>query len=230
MAAVQAWRDYGAAPIVEAAGRLFDMRPSFTGNDVACCFAMNPVRLSNSRYRFAACLPTPHFAHVVFRQLRIRMGASCVATSLRRAPLAMSIGNVCGVCAEKQMRRIHTGGIVAVMKYVQGIRDKAVGKFPSDAMSRQRAFSNANHPVAIWSNESLPEPTRTKFRAMRWNLSVLVDLEPESLRILRGILVVHRDLLNRSGAMPRSVSALPGFSYASIPLNQRNRSCLSGVV
>lgn len=67
-----------------------------------------------------------------------------------RPSALMAISNIVGLCSNKQVLRIHTGGVIARMPYHQSLWDGAVGFSPSVSMGSTLAvwpITTAKHSV-----------------------------------------------------------------------------------
>jgi hypothetical protein len=93
-----------------------------------------------------------------------------VAISGRRATLYAHVAHVVGVCAQKEMRRIHAGSVVAVMENHDAIRNRSVRESPRHAMRTFELSTDLDGAISA-SSRGNPNPA----------LIGLIDFCPEAL-------------------------------------------------
>jgi hypothetical protein len=176
------------------------------------------------------------FASLQF--FRHRQRSATPMASLYRVPIVIRR------CAGVEMGRVDAGRIVAVMKYPQPIRNRAVGQFVRIPVSLEHdgrrldktTARNPEHPIAGRQASRRPQPARTKVGAVFGNGTIAVNLCPEPFRtsrFARCTLACSRAIHSlRRSAFYRARQTIDGrptmgtgrlYLHRDFPLSRRNR-------
>lgn len=93
--------------------------------------------------------------------------------------LAYHVGHILGICAEKQMGRVHAKRVVAVGTVVankQAVGDRSIMEFVRESMSKRHMFAYLQLPVTMRST-GIPYPASL--------IGALVNLVPEACHGIR---------------------------------------------
>ncbi len=74
------------------------------------------------------------------------------------SPFFSCVLHVVRICSQKQMTRIATRGIVAVVAYKETVLDWSMSKLPRGSVRRVDFFSNSENPVTFITTVSHPRP------------------------------------------------------------------------
>lgn len=176
---------------------------SALSNLTACHSASNVQHVSLPQHGTSGALTT---------HLPLGMEARPVAVTAGRSPFGFGVTVVVGSCAEPQVSRVDARRVVtirAIVQHLQTVRDRAISKFPCEAMRgvnlRPTLVPNAVMPVSVGINTSAPKPA----------IARLVNAGPVIFKLFRGILGVHGNLQS-CDANPRPLQRRGDFSLPQL--------------
>ncbi len=107
--------------------------------------------------------------------------------SIERAPsLFIQILNVVSICAKKQMVRIYTQLVVALVKHKKALCDFSIVNYPRITVRRSSPLAPffpgmQGHGAIVSTGARRPYPTLSQLWAMLWNRPVFIHLFPKAL-------------------------------------------------
>lgn len=201
---------------------------SFVVDDTMDCLHRSAKHTGERCQHILVCCVKPtNFGNLSISQGSIVMTFTSRSIRSVRPVLGKHIAIVVGVCAQKEMLRIHAARIVAMMANEHAWRYGATMQFPRNTMGSQClpvVSTGIDNTVSEGTRRACPNPTRVR----------LLDILPKARLdwlasvyaiafvgwVMRGIIEGHSDLLSRC-VKPWGVSAPPGHSVALASLYHR---------
>lgn len=175
------------------------------------------------------CVAVANVQHARIGQFGGRIPDARTVLDSTVATLGVAIGGVIPARAKKEMIRIAARWIVATMTNTHPAGDRPEGQRIRNAMStdlrstnRATAHVDLESPVPVVIQRSGKKPT---------TIIGSVNFRPKPRNVLCGKLVTHNsDSLHESGcAVPRAVTAAPGFSMSILLYRQGLMPWQSGI-
>ncbi len=170
-----------AVGLVQSLHMSAQMGPVLPANDIADHRLADAIIASDSAETIgiahAVCashVATANVSHLSFCEL-----GPAVADAAGSAALGSHVGHIVAMGTKEHVGRINASSVIAVMANEQ-IAGVAVSISPADAMRGR--LVGPKLAIALCVESASPLPTRSKFRLMHRNRSVLVDLGPEACK------------------------------------------------
>lgn len=185
---------------------VFDVLPRLTANRIAHACGADSELSGKVQYCLAFPSPTPNLNHDCFSQLCTWVLGTYPSWS-GDSSFVRSIPHVVRLCAEKQVRWIAAGRIIAAMADIQGIVVNASGQDDGDTVGVGRA-SLAGPMLTVSILAEIPSPWPTRIRT-----AAAINQQPERFNLGWGKIQVHLLRLLQWVPRPRLYQQRSGTSF-----------------